>query len=208
MSNDYIEAISSDQKPRKANSFDRWQKYLDRMEEELANSDNDPFESATYKKMLIMCHHVQSGEAKLTSQQIRDFIKNVRIKDLTNSHKPGFKEIAPTATLIISGLAIATLGIVPIVGGLSQAASGICSSISSGVNAVGVTGSQSLSGVFSGQKQAALAGENYELQASNQAHDDIIQSRREAEEARKRQAEEAKQLDMAAHQAKQAVLAN
>lgn len=208
MANDPIDPISSDQKPRKANSFERWQKYLDRMEEELANDSSDPFESPTYKKMLIMCHHVNAGEAKLTGQQIRDFLKNVRIRDLTNAHKPGAKEIFPVAIQIISGLAIATLGIAPIVGGLSQATSGMCSSISTGVNAVGVSASQSIGGVFGSQKQANLALENYELQRDNQLHDDIIQSRREAEEARKRQAEESKQTDLAAHQAKQAVLAN
>lgn len=207
MQEDTIEAISSKGQSKKISSFDRWQQYLDHLEAEIANSDSDPFESALVQKMMTMAHHVNASEAKRTSQQLRDFIKDVQIKDLTNSHKPGFKEIAPVTIQLISGVAAAALGVVPVVGGFAQGSINICSSISTGITAVGVNGAQSVGGVFSGKKQGDLAAHNHDLQISNQQHDDIIQSRREAEESRKRQAEEAKQLEAQKHQTKQSIMA-
>lgn len=206
MAEEYIEEITSKNRTKKS-TFDRWQNYMDQLETELQNSDTDPFDSPLVQKMMTMAHHVNAMETKRFSQQMRDFMKNVRLKNLTDSHKPGVKEIAPVAIQLISGVAAAALGVVPVVGGLSQATTSVCTNISTGVTAVGVNGAQSVGGIFTSQKQSELAGHNYDQQADNQQHDDIIQSRREAEEARKRQSEENKQLEAQKHQTKQSIMA-
>lgn len=206
MAQEYIEEINSKERTKRASTFDRWQKYLDQFELEL-QGDADPFDSPLAQKMLIMSHHVNSSEAKHASQNLRDFTKQVNVKNLTDSHKPGAKEIAPVTVQLICGLAAAVLGVVPVVGNFSQQTIGICNNIGNGASAVG-SASQSATGIFSSQKQGEISSHNYELQVSNQQHDDVMQSRREAEEARKRQAEEAKQLENQKHQTKQSIMAN
>lgn len=197
MPEDKIEAISS--KSTKKSTEDRWQKYLDRLEAELADQKGDIFDSPTVQKMLTMSHHVQIGETKRTLQQLRDFIKRVQIKDLTNAHEPGIQQIMPVAIQVIGAIAVGILGIAPIVGGLSTATIGLTSKAADLVNGVAVNGSQAVGNIFNGHKQAEIAEHNHSLQASNNLHEDINSSSREGVDARRRQKELIDQMEQARH---------
>ncbi len=195
---DKIAGIEDPVERRKA-LYDKWQNYIDTLDEEL-KKDVDPFESRALQKMMVISNYFHSDETRRTANLLNDLLQNKHIKDLTKAQKPGWKEIAPVVTQLVSAIGAAVLGIVPVAGAFGNSATSIMTTLSQGANSLGVGGSQAVAGLAGSAKQGAQTIASFELEDSKRQKEDAEQSRRQREQATQRHLEDMARAEEKRHQ--------
>lgn len=180
---DAIESLELDRRKQRAHIWDQWQKYLDHLDQILKDPTADFTESPTTLKVMRLNHHISGQVTRETNLTLIDLLRDVEVKKLSDSYIPGLKEFLPIFAQIIGGVAAAGIGCVPYAAGLTGSSATAVTGISSGVNAVLVSGGSSCGQMIHSVNQGLQSKEANTVEASKQILNDGKQQQQHANQA-------------------------
>jgi hypothetical protein len=174
--------------------WDQWQQLMDQMDQDLKDPERDPFESHAVNKVMALAHHIGSQHSCESSLSHSDMLRNLRIANLTNAYKPGWKEFVPLAIQIIGSIGSGVLGCVPALGGYTGNQAQAFQAGSQTVNGVFVSGAQGVGGLIHGANQGTQVNAQFEVDAEKRIQGDHDHRRQLEVQAIQRHQEEQRRL--------------
>lgn len=194
MAKDEVEEIHGRTTAQRQRIWDKWQEYLDALDDDIKNN-RDIDHSPAAQLVMELGAYIQSQHSRENSYRSEISLRDHHIVDLTKAHKPNWQQILPLVGQITLALIGLGCGITPACGHLTGATASGWQAGSQAAGGIG-GGLQTLGGWAHSSQQAKIAAiqhvlesekrhqgdqdhkQRTELQANQRHHDD----RRQAEQ--------------------------
>lgn len=169
-----------ERKDRRSKLYQQWQEYIDSLEEESKDDHFDIYASHTVQKMQMLIHHLVGQNDREFAMSLVDYLREHDIVNLTNAHKPGWKQLTPLFIQIIGGVAAGVLGIIPGVKGFTGAKAQGYQSASTATSQVLCNGAQGVGQIIHTQQQGEQGKINQQIQDTQRRLGDKDDAQRRA----------------------------